>query len=82
VRHQREAHSSNVIMSPAVHKEMRSVVMGEETLSVDEVPTAAEAGGRRRDWKCELDELPLAINHRVINFKQLIWSLGVLWYNY
>lgn len=35
---------------------MGAVVMGEETLFVDEVPTAAEGGERHRDEECERDD--------------------------
>jgi hypothetical protein len=38
----------------------REIAIGEETLFVDGVPTAAEAGERRRCRECELDELASA----------------------
>lgn len=35
---------------------MGAVVIGEETIFLDEVPTAAEGGERYRDEECEVDE--------------------------
>jgi len=46
---------------------MSAVVMGEETLIVDDVPSAAEGGERRRDGECELDEWASANKSAIVD---------------